>query len=591
MKRLILLCTVLSLLSGCGSPAAENRILVCIEEVEGCTVENNGQLALPSEDVTFTLQLDYGYALSSVEYAGEYLTDTQRRTVSLTLKNVAYPTRAKLHLTSKYCGITYDANDGVPLQGTETAVTRNYDLTNHRRPNTEQGTHLFAREGYTLLCWNTKADGSGERIGLGSRVTAEGHSMTLYAQWMPWSDAADFSYEEDGTVTIIAYHGTDDPVVVPAQIGGKPVTRIAVGAFTGCAAENLIFPNSLTSIADGAFQDCAVRSLTLFDNLEEFSDHCFLGCDSLQTLYINAVEAPYGCLYRKESCYADKVDLLILAQGKAKLVFYGGCSTWYNLDGLQVAEVLDGNYSVINMGLNGTIDSTVQMQIMGAYLESGDILFHTPELSSRQQLMIIQDMTENGDILWCGLEGNYDLFSLADLRRVNGALDSLCSYLGKKDRRGSYLQYYTDDQEQAYMDSLGCIPFYRSTTAKDLADNVTLNPKLIDQESLERLRDYYDWYESLGIKVYVSYACVNMDAVPENQRGNVQMMDGLFHEAINSMGGPVLVSKLEDYLYHTEDFYDTNYHLRSEPAKENTTRWLEDLLSQMEADGLWEAAS
>ena len=141
------------------------------------------------------------------------------------------------------------------------------------------------------------------------------------------------------------------------------------------------------------------------------------------------------------------------------------------------------------------------------------------------------------------------------------------------------------------MDSLGCIPFYRSTTAKDLADNVTLNPKLIDQESLERLRDYYDWYESLGIKVYVSYACVNMDAVPENQRGNVQMMDGLFHEAINSMGGPVLVSKLEDYLYHTEDFYDTNYHLRSEPAKENTTRWLEDLLSQMEADGLWEAAS
>ena len=51
------------------------------------------------------------------------------------------------------------------------------------------------------------------------------------------------------------------------------------------------------------------------------------------------------------------------------------------------------------------------------------------------------------------------------------------------------------------------------------------------------------------------------------------------------MDGPVLISRLEDYLYHNEDFYDTNYHLLSQRAEQNTALWLRDLLAQLEADG------
>ena len=595
MKRLLLLCAGLLLLCGCGAGAApEDRILVCIEEIDGCTVENNGQLVSPGEDVTFSLQLDHGFTFNSVDYAGDHLAETERRTVRLTLRSVAYPTRAVLDLTSKYCTITYDANGGSPMQGEETVITKNYDLTTRRRPNTEQGTRLFARDGYTLLCWNTKPDGSGERIGLGSRVTVTGRTLTLYAQWVPWSGAGEFTYETGDSVTITGFRHTDapdDPLVIPGYIDGRPVTRIASGAFDGCGAESLILPDTLLCIEEGAFRSCAFREVTLFDNLSEFDDGGFYGCDALQSLHINAVEHPYGNLYRKESCYADKVDLMILAQGKRKLIFYGGCSTWYNLDGLQALNAVGDEYSVINMGLNGTIDSSVQMQIIGAYLEAGDVFFHTPELSSRQQMMIVQDMTENGDILWCGLERNYDLFSLVDLRLVNGALTSLRSYLDKKDRQGSYQQDYTDSQGYTYTDSLGCIPFYRSAAAGELADTVSLDPAKINEEAMDRLEGYYDWYQSLGVRIYVSYACVNMDAVPEDQRGNTALMDGLFRSAIEEMDGPALVSRLEDYLYQNEDFYDTNYHLKTEPAKENTARWLRDLLTQMERDGLREAAS
>ena len=51
-----------------------------------------------------------------------------------------------------------------------------------------------------------------------------------------------------------------------------------------------------------------------------------------------------------------------------------------------------------------------------------------------------------------------------------------------------------------------------------------------------------------------------------------------------------VISRLEDFLYVSTDFYDTNYHLLSKQAKANTALWLEDIREQMVKDGLWEVA-
>lgn len=116
-----------------------------------------------------------------------------------------------------------------------------------------------------------------------------------------------------------------------------------------------------------------------------------------------------------------------------------------------------------------------------------------------------------------------------------------------------------------------------------------MDPSYITDSGMERLKEYYDRYQNKGVRVYVSYACTNMDEVVEEERNNVEMVDWKFRKAIAAMDGPVLISKLEDYLYYRNDFYDTNYHLLSEPARANTRIWLRDLQAQMEQDGLWEA--
>lgn len=588
-KILILLMAVLLLmLWGCGSVTAnvDTRIQVSLVAGEGYTVENNGQWITPGEDAEFILDMANGCSLSSVDYGGQYDRRLEDGKLILTLKDVQYPARIQVRTTTRYCTITYEPNGGWGE-----AIMKPYSLSIHARPNTENGRNMFGRYGYTLVSWNTKPDGSGTRVGLGSRVTT-GPTLTLYAQWMPWSPVEDFEYRLDqfGRLTIEAYLGSDETVVVPEEIDGHEVTDIAAGAFRDSALRHVILPSTIDRVAPSSFAGSTVETVTLFDNIQVISDDAFEDCGNLRTLYINAYEAPHGYKFRKESVYPDKVDKLILSQGQQKLIFYSGCSAWYNLNGSTANKAFDREYVVINMGLNGTVNSAVQMQIMAPYLEDGDVLVHTLELSSQYQLLNSVQMGKNDDKLWCGLEYNYDLFSLVDLRTVHGAFDSLVSYLEQKGVQSSYLEYYTDDNGNEYIDEYGCVPFYRGSQTEALADEVVLDPACITEEGMTRLERYYDWYQSKGVTVYMSYACVNMDEVPEEQRGNVALMDGLVRDAMAAMGDVALISDLSDYIYERSDFYDTNYHLLSKQADENTALWIRDLQNQMAADGLWEGA-
>ncbi|MDE6922867.1 MAG: hypothetical protein K2P01_04855, partial [Oscillospiraceae bacterium] len=70
--------------------------------------------------------------------------------------------------------------------------------------------------------------------------------------------------------------------------------------------------------------------------------------------------------------------------------------------------------------------------------------------------------------------------------------------------------------------------------------------------------------------------------------GNPRCLDPRPGGGGGGWGGVALISSLEDYLYENGDFFDTNYHLVTQAARENTALWLRDLRAQMERDGVWE---
>lgn len=584
MRRIVALLLMLILLCGCtANPPEPACITVSLILPEGCRVLENGLQIQSGEDAVFELVVENGYQLSAVEYDGNYSVENKHGLFYVRLESVRYPARVPVKLISDFCSVTYDPNGAGGR-----AKSFVYNTAEHRRPNTSIGTDIFSRDGHTLTGWNTEADGSGTRIGLGSRVSVPDGKLTLYAQWEPWLPETQFSWEvTEFGARITACYSTADRLVIPGMLGGHAVTAIGGKAFFQCSASHIILPPTVRVLEPGAFTDCALRELTFFDNIENFGDGSFVVCPDFSTVHINAIEAPYGYDYRRESCFADKLDLLIEARGQRKMVFYGGCSMWYNLEGSLVQAVVGEDYRVINLGLNGVINSSAQMQILTPFLEEGDIFFHTPELSSPSQMMWRTEMINHDRKLWSGLEYNYDLVSLLDIRTLPHFFDIFHYWLSTKEHTSSYTDVYRDALGNCYVDEFGCASFLRQDTGEELDDQVYLDPTCFDPVAMARLEARYQAIQARGAKVYVGYACVNMDALPEDQRDRVGLMDTLFRQTFSEMAGVTVVGSQFDYLYRNSDFYDTNYHLLSEQARKNTQIWLEALADQLVRDGLW----
>lgn len=585
----ILLLTMALLLSGCAftKQAPANTLTVLVEEGEHYQMEVSLVTVQPGDSAGFYIETEQDYAVTATDYRGEYSLTETRGLYKLVLHDVRYPCRVRLTLTRNARTIRYLANGGEPLTGEGGEIVRHYDVTEHKRPNTAIGTDLFAREGYTLTGWNTRPDGSGQRVGLGSRVSVD-ELLTLYAQWAKWTDESCFSYNlRDGCAAISGYTGAEKTLVVPETLGGCPVTGIEARAFAECPAETVILPKYLERIEKNAFEGAALRELCFFDNIEFITDESFSGCDDLSTLRISAIEDPFGYSYRRESIWADKLDLLIETQGQERLIFYGGCSMWYNLIGPDAQAAFDGRYTVVNMALNGISSSLMQMELLRQFVTERDILVHTPEIASAQQLMTDCGMHKNDDKLWCALEYNYDLVSLVDIRAFDGGvLESLRLYLDKKQPGGSYSDVYHDSRGYTFFDETGSIPFVRTEPFETLTDSVALDPAYL--QDLSRLEAEYALFQEKGVRIYVSWACIDIDAVPAGQQGNVSLMGELFRERFSRMEGVTVLGEIEDFLYHDGDYYDTVYHLLTEPARRCTAVWVRELQAQLSADGLWD---
>lgn len=575
-KKWIPALLAVSLLSGC-APTAEPQaqtVLVSLAEGDRFTVSNNGQRVNVGEDVTFELIAQSGYALTELDYSGDYRLWQDGERILLTLEEVRYPTQAHVTLSNQYFQITYDPNDGIGEP-----VTVRQEKGVHLRPNVSNGAELLPREGYTLIGWSTAPDGSGTTVGLGSRVTVPEDGITLYAQWRAWSGEEAFLWEErDGEAVITGYRGEEEVLTVPETLGGCPVTGLAADSFAECTARTVILPRTLRTVENGAFRDSELETLYFFDNIDSIEDAALEGCERFTTLHINAAEPPNGFAARKESCYADKVDLLMLAQGEKKLIFYGGCSMWYNLDIKQVLDAYGEEFSVIDMALNGTVNSQLQLEIMAQYMETGDVLFHTPELSSPFQMMATVNMGRKDTPLWCGLEYNYDLLAMVDMKNVTGVLDSFSWYLTRKKSETDYEGYYTDSKGRSYFGPYGEVPFARYEQIDgELSDEVSLDVRYLTAEGMERLGDWYAKFKEMGVTVYLSYASLNRSALTEEEWESADEVERVWREAVSEMEGVTLISSMKDYVYWQTDFYDTNYHLLTGQVSRNTRHWLADL--------------
>lgn len=73
-------------------------------------------------------------------------------------------------------------------------------------------------------------------------------------------------------------------LVIPATLGGKPVTSIGAHALEGCdALLHASIPGSVTNIEEFAFAETPISKVTIPDGVKAIGEKAFFGCDQLKT--------------------------------------------------------------------------------------------------------------------------------------------------------------------------------------------------------------------------------------------------------------------------------------------------------------------
>lgn len=582
--RLLWLPLCLLLLCSCGSGTGAQAFYcrVVLEEGTGFTCTDRTLTVLPGQDAVFLLRCDDGYTVTGADCGDYTLTPDPNGGVVLTIPCVRYSTVVSLTLERSGAVILYNSNDGSGEPPVEVPVT-----PSHLRWNT--ATDLFARPGYTLTGWNTRPDGSGLAVGLGSRVEPS-EGLTLYAQWSRWSPAELFRWrEEQGGMTITGYFGAERTVTVPAELGGLPVRAVADGAFQNADCETVILPGTLYALEDGAFRGCALTTLYLFDNIRVIGDPVFEGCENLTTLHLNAAEAPvYSGTYF--DTFQDKFDRLLSLRDRKKIVLFAGSSVRFGFDSAALDEAFP-EYEIVNMGVFAYTSARPQLELILTCMGEGDVLLHSPEFDITE----FQFCTDNSiEYRFFNLmESNYDALALLDLRQYNAVFTPLEKYLTVKDpmaKKSYALSASGFDEDGNPVDSpsyneYGDYIVYRPNAASALpvyGAPVHYTVAAFPMEThIEPMNAMYRRFLEQGAAVYYTYSPRNVMALSDSSTPEARAeLDRYLRE---NLCVPV-ITELEDSLWSGVYLYGTDNHLSTEGAAIHTGRVIAALKAQMERD-------
>ena len=599
MKRIACIAALFSVLlfallwAGCAPPAPreeETFVRVVVVENGGpFTPERRVYDVARGEDLVLRLYAEEGYAFDRCDYPS-YSVAEGESVCLLTLREVRYPVRVDIRFKHAvttgneegvpddgFRGVRYYPNGGT-FAGEEVLwFEEPFSGGSHLRANTDTGEQV-RRDGYTLLGWNTRADGSGEHVGLGSRVTVpEGERALLYAEWAPWTDAALFTWEEtEGGAALISYTGEKavGSLVLPARIGGKEVVRVAAGFAPALRAETLVLPPTLQAVEAGAFAAPQIGEIYLFDNIAQISDACFAGGEGIATVHINAARKPCFIEWTDNSFFAEGMDRLILNADKKKMVFFAGCSFSYGLDSPMVEYAFGGEYVVCNMGITGGTNATFQLDCITRYLGEGDVFIHAPEEMNPHQLLHTTSATTR---MFQMVESNYDLLAMADLSGVEGFWDAFAESNALRDELtpGEYTDRNSHYNEYGDIDTLRP----DSPPGSRFETKSVFRPDYVGPgtASLARLNEYYGRIEDKGARVFFSYAPANASAfsAAEYASRSWETFDAFIRGGLDARF-PV-ISAVEDYILDGQYFFDTDYHLTVHGAQLRTQRLIDDI--------------
>lgn len=460
--------------------------------------------------------------------------------------------------------LTYHANGGEFKNGFNGTDT--FSAVFYLNPVTLQDNGSFARNGYTLIGYNTKADGTGEYVTLGGRVNAYGKgALDLYCVWAENAPESDFTVTADA---ITKYKGSAEIVVIPEKIGGKTVTKISGSAFlNNSSVKQIIVPKTVKTIEKNAFNACsALESIVIWDtgysgsswSGGSLSDSCLKNCSAFKSVFINTV---YTLNSDWTSCGAAKFDRLLWAKDKKKIIIVGGSGSLYGYNSAVIDAALGGEYEIVNLGENANITSIMYFDIIEEFITEGDIVLWCPEPGS----WTLGSSNCSGRF-WNFRKADYSFMQYLNLDYYDNFFSSFaanCSTLASAsfkdfDRLSPNMSKYGDDLSPRV--SKG--NHYDYNFNYDVSEKATLT-------------EIFGNITAKGGKVFFSFAAMeDTDSIDD-------YAISIYEEMILDIPGIISISDYENCLYDSKYFWDSAWHLTDEGATLRSERVARDLLKAL----------
>lgn len=401
--------------------------------------------AIVSNDRTFTFALNDESALNSTKVrlfanytrTNVYYYDANGGTVdrtSVNIKNTDY-------YTTKVSGSRVEVTLGAKyFEAVETASTFYDDAT-------------FTRDGYVLIEYNTKPDGTGEGYNMGAKFQIDSvgdgepvlyciwaketdqQSFTFSDVWISRPNGADSSYvpywHENG-VEITEYVGNEKTVVIPNKIGDKYVISIATGAFKNKDVETVVFGRYVLQIKDGAFVNCtSLTTMYYSDGISYASDDLLddASAKSFKNLRMNATMPPKLSNNDWGGIFAIKLTRVMSTWDTNRIIMIGGSSIYEGLSTTYIEALINNSgleeeYSFINFGTTRTLTIMLYLDAIDHYTKEGDIVVMSPEnhIRAMGDTSFVRDSYDDS-------EGMYpSLMRYLDISKYSGVFTSLSAF-------------------------------------------------------------------------------------------------------------------------------------------------------------------
>ena len=398
-----------------------------------------------SSERTFTFALNDESALNSTKVklfanytrSNVYYYDANGGAVnknSVNMKNTTY-------YTAKTTGSRVEVTLGAKyFEVVETASTFYDDAT-------------FTREGYVLIEYNTKPDGTGEGYNMGAKFQID--SVTdgepvLYCIWAKETDQQSFTftnvkisrprdakedyvpYWQENGVEITEYVGNEKTVVIPNKIGDKYVISIAAGAFKNKAVETVVFGRYVLQIKDGAFVNCtSLTTMYYSDGICYASDDLLddASARNFKNLRMNATMPPKLSNNDWGGIFAIKLTRVMSTADTNRIIMIGGSSIYEGLSTTYVEALINSSglaedYSFINFGTTRTLTIMLYLDAIDHYTKEGDIVVMSPEnhIRAMGDTSFVRDSYDDS-------EGMYpSLMRYLDISKYSGVFTSLSAF-------------------------------------------------------------------------------------------------------------------------------------------------------------------